>query len=50
MKPVKNLPQNAWREVHFSSLGQKMALASIYFTPWERHEKTPEAVTAPGVL
>ena len=42
-KIVKNLPQNAWREVHFPSLGRKPALASIYFTPWERHEKTPEA-------
>ena len=48
-KIVKNLPQNGGRRVHFSSLGRKMALASIYFTPWERHEKTPEAVAAPGV-
>jgi hypothetical protein len=38
------------RKVHFSSLWRKPALASIYFTPWERHEKTPEAVAAPGVL
>ena len=38
-KIVKNLPQNGGWKVHFSSLGRKMALASIYFTPWKRHEK-----------
>ena len=25
-----------------------MALASIYFTPWERHEKTPKALRRLG--
>jgi hypothetical protein len=47
-KIVKNLPQNAWREVHFPSLGRKTALASIYFTPEKWHEKTPEALRRLG--